>query len=263
VLPVGVYAFVYWVHLRHLFGLGGAKSSWVDGLNGVVTYAVGSPHWPVLAWGIVVLGLIVGGARLWERRPDLTIFALFTVVLAPTLTVLVRQPEFVAPRYFLSALPVVFVCMALAIASWTRSPHLFVRGLCVGYVGLLLVGNARLTYELVSVGRGDYRGALEMIANQSMAAPITAATTSREGRVLLVLEHYAPQLPGQPRLVFVPKYLRGWSNAQWLIAETVARTPDATVAPGYSIRGVFPSIALSGLTWHVYQRTETPTHLNG
>ncbi|MFT5394500.1 MAG: hypothetical protein ACI8PT_004711 [Gammaproteobacteria bacterium] len=46
VLPVGVYAFVYWAHLRDLFGLGGAKRSRADGLNGNVAYAVGLPHWP-------------------------------------------------------------------------------------------------------------------------------------------------------------------------------------------------------------------------
>lgn len=213
----------------------------------------------LLSAGLVVLVLV---AVLWElRSKDSTVglFALVSVV-APVCLVIFFRPKFLLPRYFLFPMLCFLILLARRAADLFQGTAIK-RVVATALIGVVLAGNGGLLYDLVTVGRGQYREAIGFILREDQEQQVSVASDF-DFRNFTVLDYYLPEFSDGHRL---KKILADDSPDQaprWFIAHSLypgeVRPPQFTIdEASYALIRSFPSSPLSGMTWYLYRRIDS------
>ena len=102
-----------------------------------------------------------------ERKSEEPLAVLLAMIyLVPILCVVIMQPSFFSPRYFLVILPFLYVPAAMLLARLITMQR--GRIAVVAVLALFLAGQTHLYTQFLQVGRGQFTAALQyMIAHTS------------------------------------------------------------------------------------------------
>jgi hypothetical protein len=205
---------------------------------------------------------VAGALILRRRRDSLWVLLLASCVVAPALALIVVQPDFYYPRYFIIPVTGMLLLLAACLAKLHESRR-WMRWGAIGLALLYLAGNARYTSLLVRDHRGKYLAALTYIAERSEPGLILIGG-DHDHRQPMMIRFYAPFLPSGTEARYVPTDRTGDFEPQWLLFHTFYGQPSPPDHIGdrfgraYERLAEFRSGPLSGWTCHVYQRFDPP-----
>ena len=262
--PVAVLGLLWLVDVRKMVGGNGPKLGLWSVLSETISYAFGLPGSFALG-GVLVVAVFVFIA--WQivwmvRSRDLrwTFFAAGLLV-APAALLIWTGREFLFPRYFLVNLFVLYLLTALAIGkAWDT--HVRIRWLIGGALAAWTLGNLLLSAQLLRVGRGHYKDALEYISANTPGGRAQVGSV-QDFRSQVLFGYYQKYLPPAQRPEFLTQESVAQLRPEWVLA-TISpyEMPELPVrialAPGveYVLVKQFPSVQLSGFPAGVYQRSD-------
>lgn len=260
-IPITLAAVMYWTQWRQLDLGGGPEYSLMRVLARTGSLAVGGPAtgWGVFAGALVML--TVYGAAWWllreDRRGAAVLLGLFLLV--PLAQALALRPPFLFPRYFL------VIAMATPIAAAVVLARLNRRGglgawWSAGLVLIWVAANLLPTGSLVRLGRGDYRAALQYIADHSTDRVVTVSSDHNFG-VRKLLDYYLPQLDTDRTFEYITGDQWPPTGPEWVLfhrypEDGLPAPPPQLVMEGkpYVRDRSFDSAILSGWQWWCYRR---------
>lgn len=259
-VPLASAVALWALDLRHLLIGGGPPWDLLEVLRELSRSALGLPEGlleilAVPAVAVVALELVA----MARERDHRWIFFTVTTVVAPTVLLFVRRPEFLAPRYFVVTVPFVFMLLGAAAGRLVRRGY---RAKVVWAVllGLFLVGNFFPLMRLVRHGRGHYGEAVALIVKLT-AAPVITIGSDNDWRNGVVLEDQATRQGVRRRIAYLDASRWSADRPEWLILHDFARQPApepfVAVATGrvYQLMATYPYAGLSGWSWLVYRVT--------
>jgi hypothetical protein len=246
------------VDLRHLAVGGGPAYRIWDVLRELLRATLGLPRGPLELVGLLAVAAaareIFQLAR--ERRPE-WVFHVTVLAVAPALVLAWTRPDYLAPRYFVVAVPFFLLLLARSLArSWTRGG--WRRGAAAAALLLFATGSAARIGWLLRDGRGRYREAVEYMVRSGPPGG-AGVTSDNDFRNPVVLEYHARSVPGAQALGYVPTGTWAGSPPYWLLLhdfEEESRPPDELAGPGgerYRLDRQFRSAPLSGWNWSLYR----------
>jgi hypothetical protein len=257
-VPAAAFVFLWLVDLRFLSIGGGPAYRLLDVLRelfgATLGLSSGGAQWIAVPVFLVAALEVARMAR--DGEAEWTFFVTVLVV-GPAAVLLLTRPPYLAPRYFLVAVPFLLLLVARALARFARRgrwPALVALGLGVAF----LAGNASPIAHLLRYGRGTYREALEFIVRES-SEPVITVGSDNDFRNPVVLDYHRRHLAGGERFRNVPIDQWTYRSPQWALAHRFQGDPPADayfVAPTgrrYFLVRVFPYAGLSGWDWYVYR----------
>ena len=263
VLPVCVLGTLYFLDLRFMAEMGGSPMTVPHGLGRLLALGLGWPLKDAATVCIVLvplIGLIVWQlAAEWKSQEPLSIL-LGLIYLVPLVCVLVLQPSFFSPRYFLVILPFVYVGIANLLARLvpTRKGRI---ALGITFA-LFMVGQVSLYARFLEVGRGQFTAALQYMMQHTTSPQIVVAS-NQDFRSGVELAYFAPRVLTK-QLLYVQGGSRASVEPEWYILHQESYEPagpDVLNTPGqptwYRV-AYFGASELSGQAWTIYSRQRTP-----
>lgn len=259
-IPICVFGLLYLLNLRHMTLGGGPEYSMPAILLEAMSLTVGGPQGGVAAVIATLLWLAGVAFGFREIRSgscgEWRFFAV--VLLVPVLQVLVAQPPFLFVRYFLLASAFSLLLLSFALAAWIRRRGLR-GGLAVTAITLFVLANSVHCVQLLRLGRGQYREALQYMASTVSSDPVRFASDHPHGNEILI-DYYSQYI--MPRRTFIHERAVDWVHQppHWLIlhryvtwheepAPREYRVDNVT----YQLRREFDCAMLSGWRWRCYQ----------
>lgn len=215
----------------------------------------GAPGWTLLP---VCLVPVAGFAVLARTREARSVFFLVAIVVAPALVLVATRPEYLAPRYFVVAVPFVLWLTAAGGLRLARSGRAGAAA-SIALALLFLAGNGAYLLRLLRDGRGQYRDALAFVL-RSDRGPLVTVSSDHDVRNATVIEWHLGGLPGAGRLRYVRSDAVLATPPTWVLVHHFEDDPlpgPAIEGPGgvrYDLLRVFPHAGLSGWDWYVYRR---------
>ena len=257
-LPAFVLAALYFFDLRFLTELGGQPMTVLHGLGRMLALAIGWPAKDAATVCVVLVPLI--GLTIWQltaeskaKEPLAILLAL--IYLVPLACMLLLQPAFFSPRYFLVVVPFFYVPLAMLLARLVerRTGQLALAGLLM----LFVTGQTYLYATFVRVGRGQFTAAIEyMLAHNSSTQ--LSLSSNQDFRSSVELSYFAPRLLHDRHLVYVPRDRQGSAPTDWFILHQEgyeASGPATLKQPGQPTwyrTAYFGASELSGQAWTIY-----------
>jgi hypothetical protein len=212
---------------------------------------------PALAAAALVLGLFVLSLLHLRGDPRLPAGLLGgTVLLAPTLMLLVMAPAQIAPRYFYPCvvlLQLSVACLAadaLGSAGWRRVAA------CAA-IAVALIGNTWHIVDLVRFGRGSTREAIQFMHDRTTRPRVTIGGDFDWSTKTILMYYYDKSATSKPLAYF---RTGDWParGPEWLIkygGRDFGRRHPITRTHGhqYVLQKVFPSALLSGGSWFIFR----------
>jgi hypothetical protein len=178
------------------------------------------------------------------------------------------QHQPIAPRYFLIALPFVFLALAELLAPKLRRGGVG-RALAIAVIVSFIFLNLREILRFLRVGRGHYSDAVSYISENSPAAGQLSILSDHEWRTTNTLKFYAARLLAEQQTLYVydanqrdPDY-SATGPPMWFIrhlGDVGAPPADSYTDPKTRMRYLFdrefPYYGLSGYSWYVYRRSD-------
>jgi hypothetical protein len=259
--PAAIFAALWAVDLRFLVVGGGPEYRVWSVLGELVRATFGIPAGPLEWLALPVLALpAIELARMVRARDLRWVFFLTVMLLGPAAVLLLTRPAFLAPRYFLVAVPFLLWLTASGAVRLARSGR---TGLTLASVlaVLFLAGNAASLARLFRDGRGQYRDALAFIL-RSEPGPVATVGSDHDFRNATVIARVLPGLPGAARFRYVQT--GEWSDdaPRWVLVHHFAEDPPpdpVVLGPNrasYDLVRVFPHAGLSGWDWYVYRMAQ-------
>jgi hypothetical protein len=230
----------------------------LHGLGRMLALAIGLPAKDAATVCVVLIPLI--GLTIWQltaeskaKEPLAILLAL--IYLVPLACMLLLQPAFFSPRYFLVVVPFLYVPLAMLLARLVgrRTGQLVLAGLLM----LFLAGQTYLYANFVRVGRGQFTAAIEyMLAHNSSAQ--LSLSSNQDFRSSVELSYFAPRLLHDRHLVYVPRDRQGSAPTDWFIVHQEgyeAPGPATLKQPGQPTwyrAAYFGASELSGQAWTIY-----------
>lgn len=219
-----------------------------------------------LALGIV-LAVVAGGTFCLSRDRSIHwVFYPSVLVLVPAALILITQPQFFYFRYLLVSFPFFYLLAAYLMCRLFRQSSMPFRGLLIAAATLLIAGQAVRIVPLLALGRGQYLRALQEIVAEDPESVIRVGS-DHDFRNGLLVEFYAPLLPGGKKLEYISQARLSEFPPGWIIAHSqdVNFAPEPGLAlPGvgsYELVSEYPYAGVSGWSWYLYRRennTNTP-----
>ena len=207
----------------------------------------------VVAVGVVLL--------LRERDPRWLLF-LTVLGLAPALMVILTRPTYLYFRYFIVCFPFFYLLLSHVVCRCYRAWPKWGRWLLAAAVAVLIAGQTPRVYALVTLGRGSYSKALARIAEDSPPGVVRIGS-DHDFRNHLLVDFYAPLVPGGSRLRYVEQPRWGESPPDWIIlhSQDLSYHPPQWFAVNglgrYRLADEYRFSGISGWNWFVF-RGETP-----
>lgn len=227
-----------------------------------------------------VLGLILflfiltcGWRHLYRTDRSTAIFFLLAVCLAPVMGNIGRQLMYF--RFSLVAFPFVYILLAVGVVACFRGNRWAGLGGLL-FLALFFYGNGTRNYAQITIGRGDYLGAVQYMAEHSRTAP-EASTPGADGRYprkgatvfvgsdhdfrnLPILKFYARYRPENAKIIYISEQTWRSEGTDWLILHS--QWMDRKVPPSYRpndrhiyrLEKIFPYAGVSGWNWYLYRR---------
>ncbi len=258
---------LFWVDLRHLTVGGGPGYRVVDFLVETASLTVGGPAVGGVAWlaaGLAVFLFASDGRRrirlYREGSTDSEVYGLIWVFYAvgavglPLWLILILEPAFLFPRYFLVPMALFLVALAGFLTHLGRRRPWVCGWVLVMFLGMNLWHWSRFTVE----GRGHYREALGYILSGSKA-PVVTVGSDFDFRNEMLVDFYRTHLgTDAERLVYVRRESWPRDGADWWIAHSRDPHTGPPTPPDhrYRLERTYPSSRLSGMMWFVYRKVE-------
>jgi hypothetical protein len=127
-----------------------------------------------------------------------------------------------------------------------------------------LAGNVQRTIDLITVGRGGYRQAVEFMAGQTSGSDIRVGS-DHDFRNKMVLQYYLQYLPSDRRLLYFDKNQWPAGGPEWIITHSQIadfNPPWVIEIQGYAkyfLSGNFKYKGLSGFHWALYRQQSQTT----
>jgi len=259
-VPASVFAALYFLDLRFLTELGGPPMTVWHALGRLLALGLGWPAKDVASVLIVASPLI--GLIAWqlaaERKSEDPLAVLLTMIyLVPILCVVIMQPSFFSPRYFLVILPFLYVPSAMLLARLVTAQK--GRIAVVAVLALFLAGQVHLYAQFLQVGRGQFNAALQYMTAHTQSSQLKLAS-DQDFRSSVELAYFAPRVLRNQQLVYVTRDSRGSIEPDWYIVHK-----EGYEAPGpaelkisgqptwYRVEN-FGASELSGQAWTIYRR---------
>ena len=265
VVPLGFLAALYTIDLRYLVVGGGDVNPLSKVLPSTLALAVGSfaaqPDIAVLTALPGVAAAVAALVLLRREGSDLWIFFAVAIFVAPTLIVTIFRPALVYERYFyLNVLFFLVLCSYLLDRLWHLSA--VGRSAAVVTLALFVLGNARMTYDLLRIGRGHFLDVIEYLVENTADRDITIGNIGQRTRNVIHAEFYTRFLPPDRRLAFVDLAGDSPEEPEWFIfnGDKDAAPPAELVLPiksrpVYVRERVYPFSGPSGMTFAIYHRS--------
>jgi hypothetical protein len=257
-IPFVFMAWLYWINLRLRMNAGGPILPFFGVISQTLSLTVGGP-WAgagaAVAAVTVTTVLIAAIVRLRRTRDDTWVFYACILFVMPIGLLLGTMRDEIYPRYFV--ISVAFACVLLGqvfAVCWAQGG--VPRGIVVGLLLLILIGNSGHIARLVLVGRGRYFAALDEMAAMTKGLEVRIGSDF-DFRNRMIVGFYARML-SKPLIYFDKK---DWPDdgPEWYIAQDL--NPDghfpARVTVGghtYALQNEYPYAGLSGWRWGVYRR---------
>ena len=259
--PALCFTALWTVDLRFLVvGRGPDYQVW-SVLRELVRTTFGIPRGPLEWLALPVLVLPAAELVRLVRSQDLRWVHFLVVTLAgPAAVLLVSRPDYLAPRYFLVAVPFLLwltAAGAVRIARTGRAGLSLVAVLAV----LFLAGNGIHVARLLRDGRGQYREAIAFIVRNE-SGPVATVGSDHDFRNATVIGRLLPGLPGAARFRYVQAGEWRDDSPGWVLVHHFAEdpVPDPVIlgptGTRYDLLRVFPYAGLSGWDWYVYQMAQ-------
>jgi hypothetical protein len=122
-----------------------------------------------------------------------------------------------------------------------------------------LAGNVQRTIDLMTVGRGGYRQAVEFMAAQTYGSEIRVGS-DHDFRNKMLLQYYSQYLPSDKRLLYFEKNKLPAGGPEWIITHSQKadfNPPQVIEIQGnvkFFLSGHFKYKGLSGFHWALYRR---------
>jgi hypothetical protein len=257
-LPLAAFSLLWVLDLRHLAVGGGPEYRLPEVLRELVRTSFGIPRgaWEWLS--VPVLGAaVLEVVRMARARDDRWVFFVVVILVGPSVVLLLTRPTYLAPRYFLVAVPFLLWLAARSVARVARSGR-FGVAVGVALLAAFLAGNGVYIARLLREGRGHYREALEFIARSEPGSVVTLGSDN-DFRNGVVVGHFYPPFAGTRRLRYVR--IGEWTDfaPSWVLVHHFAEDPppDAAVlgptGRWYDLVRIFPYAGLSGWDWYLYR----------
>ncbi len=248
-----VLAAVWWVDWSHLQMAGGPPTTAAVVLRYLAALTVPVPAEGVWPWVAVAAAVALCGVGITvvarRQGPGRAAFFVVAVAVVPAVLTATRRTPYLAPRYYLVAVPFAIVLVAAALTTINRY-------LALGVTAAVVVQGVVGTLQLQSLGRGHVREALsDMAAADAGGGPITYGSERRlmDG---FDIGYYAASVPGRRAVTDAtdaPRPPRWWILD---LDDPLDRGPDTIRRHGRVYRlqdRAYPSVATSGLTWDLYR----------
>jgi hypothetical protein len=258
-VPVAFGGLYYFSFMRRLDVVGGPKTPIHSVLGDLAAYSLGFPaaFGVALALPLLLGAVIVALMRIWGRSPQLVGFHISGMLVFPAVALWFTPFIYLFPRYFiLSAAAALLLVGYLGALTWNAGR----AGRCVTLVltTLIVAGNVAHTAKLLRHGRGEYKAALQYMAQQTPPGPITVGS-DHDGRNVLLVYHHGPAAITPRTLEYIPRNVMPPEGVQWIL---VHRLDNAPVPPlevrddrgnPYRVERIYLHAPLSGWDWYLYR----------
>jgi hypothetical protein len=261
VLPASVLAALYFFDLRYWAQLGGPPMTVLHGLGRLLALGMGWPAKDAATIWIVIVPLMV--LAIWQLvkeykagEPLATLLMLIYLMLP--LCVLMLEPSFFSPRYFLIFLPFFYVPMAMLLARLTSTRA--GRLTCTAILALFLVGQANLYVKFLRVGRGQFTAALQYIMTHTPSQQLFV-TSNQDFRSQVELNYYVPRILTGRQLAYLPSGSQSSPQPDWYIFHEEGYDPPGPATlnvpgqPTWHRAAYFGAAELSGQAWTIYSHS--------
>ena len=264
-LPLAATMALYLGFIRHMKIGGGPVTGILDVVRETAALALGWPHTGWLGTlGAALAGVILisGLGLLAIRKDDRWVLYSLGIVVFPALALLLRQPFYVAPRYFIVGTVLFFLLVSELVGEmWRRGAPGRVAYVCVLVVFVL--SNGIQSLDLLRYGRGQYRQAIQFILGATETRPVQISS-DYDFRNQMVLDYYWHTLSVEDQFVYTPFAVSLDTGPEWVILHRIG---DREAEPPqlnewgdylYEKQRVFRSSRLSGASWFVYRKLGSP-----
>lgn len=253
----------YWFEVRHLHTGIGPERKFLGVIVETLSFTGGGPPSGTLATAAAVLVaacLVASLAWLGKQRDREWVFLGMMSIGSPLTLILVMQPDYLFPRYFLLSVAFGSYACASFLASWMQRESA-VRWAAMLLLAGYLLGNGLRLSLLLEEGRGSYREAVAYMAKET-PGKITAVSSMDEFADRFLVEYYGRFLPDGEQIVMAPRKELPPRGSDWFIrpkiGEPVKLAPEVTdrYRNVYVLRKTYPYAGLSGSRWALYQNRD-------
>lgn len=262
-VPALALAAHYLVFVRQLGIGGGEEATSAQAIAAAAALTLGLPAEPAalaVTALLVVVGLFALALFTLARERDASWVLFGAGVTLPVIALYAMRIQHAAPRYLLISVVFFLLLLGRVAGRWIERGGL-ARGACVALLLCVVALNSLGDLELIRLGRGSYRRAVDFIVAHSEPGPITISS-DHDFRNLMLLAHYAPMHEARARLSYLTARDLPPEGTQWLIVHRIAgqsdAPPDQVLRRGqpYEMRLALPCGRVSGMSWYLYQRVQ-------
>ncbi len=261
--PLMVIKLLYWIQIRPMVVGGGDQNQWLDVINTILNWTIGTPDTGVLSLGVGCLVLLaIGWQLLWWKRENKDLWILYSIAIfgAPLLIILITQYQYAQVRYFLMCLPLVLIVLAALLVRLWNIGSVAKFGI-VGIALIFCLGNGWRLWEFYQNGRGQYQAVVKHMIHQTQGNRITLASDHSERNGML-LNYYLEFESFTKQFLYLPDNSWPVEGPQWYLMHNMDRAaePDTQwISPsGQTYTLAFESRAplagVSGWHWFLYEK---------
>jgi hypothetical protein len=259
-IPSVFLSILYVVDLRYLdIGAGDEGSAW-QVFAQATSAAFGGPlegHSIVLVATLILVMAAWSLYELYSTGSDVWVPMIVGIFVMPAAIVLVVQPEWPYPRYFLVSMLFLQLLVSWQLGQIFQRPYGKLAYLLI--MAVVLGGNVYLTSRLLAYGRGGYESAVNYLLNRS-SRPYVLVASDHDFRNKLVLAYYFLRARATDRIVYVNSGHWPPEGPEWFLvhdsSQDFSPPPSIRIEPGhvYQLDAVFPYFGLSGFHWAIYRQ---------
>lgn len=261
-LPAMFYCGFYFLFLRNLQIGGGDQSSYLDVIQKIAVLVIGLPDrpWSGLAALACIFGTLGSCLFLLKFNPE-SLFYLSVLLLGPAALLLIEQPEYLYPRYFIVCIPFAYLMLGRVLGILHQSKLRWMRLSAPAVLALILAGQIPRIASLLNYGRGQYTAALWYIAGHTPTEQLRIGS-DHDFRNRMVLDFYARHLKLGKPLHYIGQEHWSEDTPDWVILhsqDTHYRPPghvDFTGRRNFDLVAEYPFSGYSGWSWFLYRRSD-------
>src|SRR5207245_1672679 len=217
--------------------------------------------WPAKDAGTVLIVLVpLLGLTAWQlsvvRKSEDPLWILLALLYTmPLVCMLLIQPAFFSPRYFLVIVPFLYVPVAMLLAQLVGAR--MGRMALTAVLALFALGQARLYAQFLQVGRGQPTEGLQFMMAHTKSKALRVAS-NQDFRAIMELSYFAPRVLKDRKLAYVTLQNQERYPADWYIVHGAGYDPPGPASlqspkqPAWYRVAYFGASELSGQAWTIY-----------
>jgi len=260
--PILFCVFIYFTDLRYLQFGGGSPGSIVHAFAESITWTLGVSeieNWAIPSYLLGAIALTYGIIVLWRESKAEALFYSGIIALIPLIFAALGDQGYVYVRYFILGIVFSLILLARLLARLYQSGH-YGRLTTLLIVFLYIATNSFYTFQLIQNGRGNYSGALNFIAQNSLTDKVSIGG-DHEFRIPATLQFFVKTEALKKEINYLPKKSWPSEGVDWIIfhkeSTEAPTTHKMNMRDGagniYHLEKIFPSAPLSGLHWFIYK----------